>query len=358
MANDQQPPDRQPPINAANQRGFLAGQVLPTLALATLVAAVVAALVLAANVFLLAFAGILLAVFLYAISAWLQRLLGMRYGWSLAIVLLIMAAVLVGGGWFLASEIASQFRQLQQSLSAKQIRSSLEQYPWANRWVDSISLEQILSQRRLVSGMTGAFSTALGGLANLAIVLFVGIYLAVNPGLYRGGTLQLIPPPKRGLFDQLFSRLQSTLSWWLVGRLLSMTVVGIATAVGLSLLGAPLPIALGLIAFLFGFVPYIGPILSIVPAVLVALSQGTQLVLYVVALYFAVQSVESYLLTPLIQQRTVSLPPAFLLLWQVLLGVLFGVLGVMLATPLLAVLLVVIKTLYLERVLGGRRNDE
>ena len=342
-------PDQPPTAGRDDRQQFLVRRVLPTAAVATLVVSVVAAAILAANVLLLAFAGILLGVFLCALAALLQRALGLSYGWSLAIVLLLITAAIFGSGWFLAAEVVQQFRALQETLSVAQLRASLEQHPWASNLASSLSLQELLSQRRLVSGMTGAFSTALGALANLVIVVFVGVYLAADPRVYRGGILQLVPPSSRGQFERLFSRLQSALSWWLVGRLSSMAVVGIATAVGLMLLGAPLPIALGVIAFLFGFVPYIGPILAAVPAVLVALSEGTDMALYVVALYVSVQSVESYLLTPLIEQRTVRLPPALTILWQVLLGVLFGVLGIMLASPLLAVLLVTVKTLYLKQ---------
>jgi predicted PurR-regulated permease PerM len=331
------------------RRRYLSDRVLPTLGMFCLFAAVVAGFVLASNVLLLGFAGVLLAVLLHAISALTQRLLGLRYGWSLTIVLTILAAALAAGGWFLASEAIQQFRELQTTLSVDQIRTSLAQYPWASNLADSLSLEEALSQRRLVSGVTGAFSTALGAMANVVIVLFVGVYLAVNPRLYRDGFLQLIPPARRETFARLLAKLRSTLSWWLVGRIVNMTIVGVATAIGLMLLGAPLPIALGLIAFFFDFVPYIGPILSVIPAFLVSLSQGTDLALYVVALYIGVQSVESYLLTPMIQQRAVRLPPALTILWQVLLGVLFGVLGIMLATPLLAVLMVSVKTLYLKQ---------
>ena len=339
----------QPPTTRGNDRQqFVVTRVLPTAAVATLVVAIVAAAVLAANVLLLAFAGILLGVFLYALAALLERGSGLGYGWSLTIVLTTIAAALIAGGWFMASEAVRQFHQLQETLSVEQLRSSLERYPWASNLTDSLSLEQVISQRRLISGVSGAFSTVLGAIANLVIIVFVGVYLAVNPWLYRDGALQLIPTGKRNRFERLLSKLRVNLSWWLVGRFVNMAIVGIATAVGLMLLGAPLPIALGLIAFLFDFVPYIGPILSAVPAVLVALAQGTDVALYVVALYIGVQSVESYLLTPLIQQRAVRLPPALTILWQMLLGVLFGVLGIMLATPLLAVLLVTVKTFYLE----------
>jgi predicted PurR-regulated permease PerM len=131
-----------------------------------------------------------------------------------------------------------------------------------------------------------------------------------------------------------------------------MSLVGILTALGLWLLGVPLALILGLIAALLEFVPYIGTILSAVPAILLALLQGPMQALWVVLLYFVIQSIESYLLTPLVQQRVVSLPPALVLAAQVLMGVLFGAWGIILATPLTAALLVLVQMLYIEDILG------
>ena len=131
-----------------------------------------------------------------------------------------------------------------------------------------------------------------------------------------------------------------------------MAVVALATALGLQLLGMPLAITLGLIAGLLGFVPGIGPILATVPAALVALLQSPLQVLYVVVLYVAVQLVEGYLLTPLVQRYTVALPPVLTVVGIVLLGVLLGGLGLVLAAPLTIVVFILVKMLYIEDVLG------
>jgi predicted PurR-regulated permease PerM len=133
-----------------------------------------------------------------------------------------------------------------------------------------------------------------------------------------------------------------------------MAVVGVATTAGLWLLGVPFALALGVVAFVLDFVPYIGPILSAVPAILVAMTLGPMEALYVGLLYFGVQSLESYLLTPLVQQRAVQLPPALTILSQVLLGLLLGGFGLALATPLTAVGVVLVRELYVEDVLEDR----
>jgi predicted PurR-regulated permease PerM len=113
-----------------------------------------------------------------------------------------------------------------------------------------------------------------------------------------------------------------------------------------------MPIALGMIAFVFTFVPYVGPIAAAVPALLVGFTVSPTHALYVGLLYFAVQMVEGNLLTPLVQQQMVKMPPAVTIVAQVLMGVLLGAVGVVFATPLAACALVLTKMLYVEDLLG------
>jgi predicted PurR-regulated permease PerM len=140
---------------------------------------------------------------------------------------------------------------------------------------------------------------------------------------------------------------------------MAMTVVGVLTWLGLWLIGVPLAVVLGLIAALLAFIPNIGPIIAAVPAVLLALSEGPTTALLVVGVYVAVQSLESYVITPLIQQEQVSLPPALIISMQLLMGVLFGILGLALATPMAALGLTLIREAYVKLYLDGepRRNN-
>jgi predicted PurR-regulated permease PerM len=148
------------------------------------------------------------------------------------------------------------------------------------------------------------------------------------------------------------AQLGHTLRWWLVGRIAGMIVVGFLTWIGLLLLGVPLSFTLATLAAILDFVPNIGPIIAAVPAVLVGLTESPMTGLYVALLYFAIQTLEGTLMTPLIEQRTVSLAPVLLLSAQLIMGVLFGVLGLLLATPFLVVLVIIIQRLYIEDVLG------
>lgn len=129
-------------------------------------------------------------------------------------------------------------------------------------------------------------------------------------------------------------------------------LVSVSTGIGLWLLGAPFAVPLALLAGLMEFVPYIGPFIATVPAVIIAFAESPQLGLSVLVLYVVLQVLESYVLAPLVQQKAVHLAPALILFLQVLMGVLAGPLGVALATPLAAALLVAVKMLYIEDGLG------
>jgi predicted PurR-regulated permease PerM len=139
---------------------------------------------------------------------------------------------------------------------------------------------------------------------------------------------------------------------WLVGRMFAMLMVGGITTLGLWLLHVPLALALGLLAALGELVPNIGPLLAFVPAILLAFTDSPSHALAVGGLYLAVQGFESYVLTPLVEKRAVSLPPALTVTAQVLLGLLAGGLGLVLAAPLTAVAMVLVQRLYIEDMLG------
>ena len=131
-----------------------------------------------------------------------------------------------------------------------------------------------------------------------------------------------------------------------------MALNTVVTAVGLWLLGVPLALTLGLLSGLLNFIPNVGPLLAAAPALLIALTQGPTQALYVALLYLAYQSVDGYLLTPIVTQRTVAVPPAVTLLAQVLLGASAGLYGLLLASPLVAAGLVIVRLLYVEDILG------
>ena len=207
------------------------------------------------------------------------------------------------------------------------------------------------------SAAISAVSSTFGALGTFAIVLVIGIYGALDPRTYRRGFKLLLAPSIRPRGDQVVQACARTLRDWLVAQLLAMSAVGILTALGLWLAGVPLALALGLIAGLLAFVPNIGPIIAIVPALLMAFPEGVTTLLIVLVNYMGVQALESYIITPLVQQEKVSLPPVLVISTQLLFGVLFGILGLMLASPIAAVAMTVIRHVYVEDYLEHESPD-
>jgi predicted PurR-regulated permease PerM len=318
----------------------------------------------AIDVLFLLFLGILLAVLLNGLASTLRDRTRLSYGLSLAIVGLVIVVLIVLFALVLGSTVAQQIDQFSQQIpqSIEELEALLEEYSWGRTLLDQIP-DNIEFTGFLTSGTTfltratGIVSSTLGTLANLFIVLFVGIYLAIEPQTYVENGLRLLPVDRRPRAREILSAMRDILLRWLFARFLSMTVVGVLTTVGLTLIGMPVALTLGLIAGILSFVPNIGPLLAIVPAALVALGGGVQQVLVVILLYSAVQAVESYLITPFVERRTVELPPAITLIMQLFLSIVVGFLGLLLAAPLVAVIIVLVRMLYIEDVLGEGHSE-
>lgn len=200
----------------------------------------------------------------------------------------------------------------------------------------------------VVGGAIPIINSALGAIGGMLIVLVVGVYTAVDPGLYRRGLERLIPPTHRARVSEALDRTDHSLRRWMIGTLINMVIVGLTTGIGLWLLGIPAPVALGVIAGILEFVPIIGPIMAAVPAIAVALTVSPMTALWVTVFYVVIQQLESNVLTPVVMRGTVRLPPALTVLFQTLMAVIFGFLGLLLAVPILAVVVVLVKTLYVE----------
>lgn len=306
----------------------------------------------AADVLLLAFAGILLAIFLRSLSDWVSEITPLSGGWSLGVVVVGLISILTIGIWLLAPGVADQIDELQKKLpqSVRQLERHVESYEWGRKALAQVpnANELVPDKADVLARVRGVFSTTFGAIANFFIIIFIGLYVAAEPRLYSDGLIRLVPLNRRQRAREVLDEVGSTLRWWLIGKVASMIVVGVSTVVGLWLLDIPLALTLGLLAALLTFIPNVGPILSVVPAMLLALMQSPMQALYVALLYLGIQTVESYFLTPLMQKRTVSLPPALTIFTQVLFGVMVGSLGFVLATPLTAAAIVMVKMLYIQ----------
>lgn len=304
------------------------------------------------DVVILILAGVLLAILFSTLASWLQKATHLPYSVSLGAVLLLIIGSFGLLGWYLAPQISAQFNQLSQQLpqAIARVGGSVMQNGWGAEAVSRFTAGDVLdgAPQRAFS----IFGNVVSALASMLLVLVLGIYLAINPASYRRGIVQLVPVDKRPRAEEVLDALHASLLRWLLGTFIAMLIIGLITGIALWLLDVPLALLFGVLAGLLEFVPVIGPIVASIPAILLALLISPQLALYVLLLYVAIQQLESYLIAPVIYKHTVYLPPALLLLTQVLFGVLFGFLGVMFATPMLIVLIVLVKMLYIEDVLG------
>lgn len=193
----------------------------------------------------------------------------------------------------------------------------------------------------------------LGAVGSLLLVLATAVFLAAGAEGYRDGLIRLLPTPARPRVRAAVDKATHALRLWLFAQLILMLIVGVATGAALQLLGVPSALALGLIAGVLEFIPFFGPVLGAVPGVAVALAQDDPyLVIWVIGAYLVIQQLESNFLIPVVQQRTVELPPALALFSIVAFASLFGVLGVLLSVPLAVVGMVFVNELYIRGTLG------
>jgi predicted PurR-regulated permease PerM len=305
------------------------------------------------DILLLLFGSILFAVVLHAVAAPLEAHLriGRRPALALGGSLIVMA--LGAAGVFLGPELAAQMRGLFSTLpeAANRLAGHFQVGSVADLLKDGTAASALGG---LATRIIAWSTTAAGALASFLLVLFGGIYLAINPGLYRDGLVKLVPPFVQPNVEATLDDAGEALRRWLAGQVIAMLLVGLCTGAGLWLAGVPSPFALGFIAGLAEFVPIIGPIVAAVPAILLASTQDWQTVLLALAVLVFVQQVESNLITPLIADRMVSIAPAVGLFAVVAMGVLFGPLGLLLGFPLAIVVDVAVRRLYVRDTLGER----
>jgi len=339
----------------SDQRSF-ANRVLITVGIVAASLLTMYLFVVLSRVLLIVFAGVLMAVGLGGGATALRRRTPLGRPSALAVAILTVVAVPFLLSGFVGPSLTGQINDLLVQLpeAVARFRERIATQEWTDRLLaDPSSIRDLMpSPKEVMGGVTSAFSRTLGVVANVFVILFIGIYGAAAPGAYVSGVVHLTPKRHRDRAREVLSALAHALRWWLIGRLTMMSVVGVLTTLGLWIAGVPTPLALGLLAALLSFVPYVGPILSFIPAVLVALMVSLTKVAYVVVVFGIVQTLESYVITPLVQQRAVSLPPVILITAQIAMGVLAGATGVLLAAPLAVVVIVLLQMLYVEDVLG------
>lgn len=310
---------------------------------------------------LVVFAGVLLGVFLRGAGRLVNHVMPVGKRWAVALVLIGVTAVFAGLIWFLAPRVLEQSTELVDKIpeATQRLReqiSTLKAGRWALARTDQVG--QLMPSGRDVFARVGGVVTGTFGALGIAVVIFfVGVYVAFDPKLYLEGGVKLFPQHKRARVRQVMTKCGASLRGWLLGQMCGMAAIGIMTYAGLKLLKIELAFVLALLAGLLNFVPNLGPIVSMVPAALIGLLHSPMTAVYVVIVYMVAQTIETYLLTPMVQEKTVDLPPAITIVAQLILGVLFGGLGVALAAPLMAITLVLVRSFYIQDVLGDAEDE-
>ena len=306
------------------------------------------------DVLLLFFAAALLGVVFRAPSEWLGRQTNLDVRIALGIVLVVVVTTLVGCGWLVGNSILQQIGGVSNRLPEviESLSDRVSEIAFMRPVVENATLETAAPE--MTSRGVHVVTATLSAVASVALVVFVAVLLAAQPALYVRGALHLLPKRHRARADEVFGELGHVLRRWLLGQLCLMVLVGTLTFIGFWLIGVEFAGALGLLAGALTFIPFLGSLVAGVIAVLVAFAQGPTIALYAAAVFVGVQIIEN-VCEPLVQQRAVYLAPALLLFAQVVLSMLAGALGTIVATPLAAALIVIIKMLYIEDALDDHK---
>jgi predicted PurR-regulated permease PerM len=341
--------------------GGYSGQVFRRTLIQTITVLTIVSLALLAgsmiHILMLFFAGILLAVLLDIFGRPLERLPRMPH-WLAITIVLVALTIMLGLSIILvvpilAEEMQALVKQIEESIL--KIQGWLK-WSAGGRFVSEqfSGVQEGAEGGELWTRVAGVFSTTFGALTGLGVIIIVGVFLAYSPGLYQSGFLHLVPPAHRERAVEVMTEIGTTLRWWLVGQLISMVVLAVSTWIMLRLLGVPLALILALITGLLTFIPYLGPLIALIPILLLAFLQSPMLAFYVLVLYMLIQNVEANVIMPIIFHKTVHIPPALGVISQILFGSLLGFFGFILAIPLMAVVLQFVKMVYVADVLGDK----
>lgn len=302
-------------------------------------------------VLLLAFGSVLLAIIIRTAANGICRRTPLPETLVYPLVTILLLGIPVFALWKFGSDISQQANLISEAIPDAIDRVETLLAGTGITGLDAESLREELSASQAYTTISGMVMTGADALTNIALVLAGGIYLAANPSLYRAGLLKLLPRRSRDNADLAMSEAGTALGLWLKGRLLAMILVGVLTGLGLWAIGVPSYLALGLLAGLLEFIPFIGPIIAAIPAILLALLGDPVDALWVAGLFLLIQQLEGNAITPLIQQHAVDLPPALLIFAVLGFGTLFGIVGILLAAPLTVVLFIFVKRLYVREYL-------
>jgi predicted PurR-regulated permease PerM len=304
---------------------------------------------------ILVFGAAMFAVILRILTNPIKKRSGLSDGIALLLAILFVFGLFALAGLLFGAEVARQAKDLTETLPKawELFQRRLDAWGVAapvQQWIES--LRSSSGETGIVSSLSGILSKVGGAITDTVLVIVGGIFLAFDPNLYRRGLVKLVPESARDNLTQAFDDSWTALRLWLLARLATMALVGVITGLGLWAIGIPASLTLGILAGFLDFIPFVGPIIAAIPAVLLALASDPTKAIWVAGLYLVIQQLEGNVITPIFQKRAVELPPALLLFSLVACGLIFGIAGVLFAEPLTVVLYVMVKRLYVREALN------
>lgn len=276
---------------------------------------------------------------------------------------LFVLGALIGGLWLggvaVAPVVENQARDLIEDFPA--LLNDAEGFVTRLQNVFGIDLLGQFQPQRITQAASGVFSgdtfnvvANIGGsIANglsLALVALIGtIYLVIRPAPLVNGFVSFFPAHRRPRVREILTKLYRTVQRWFLGQLTTMVLIGVLSAIAFSIIGVPFAVLLGIFGGLVAFVPFIGPTVAVIPAVLLALSTSPIQAIWVLVVYLGIQAVESNVIQPIVMSQAVELHPAVVIFGLLIMGTLFGFVGLLLAVPLVAALQVLARELWVKR---------
>lgn len=301
------------------------------------------------NAFLLLLAASLIAVFFRAVAAKIQQWTGWKNGISLT--LSIVGTFLIVGlfFWLMGAKVQSQVTEMQDKVPQmiENAKDYLNQSDIGKKIVESVSNEE--NQKKALPVLQGFFSSTFGVFGDLYVVVFLALFLTAGASEYVRGIVKMVPRKGQNKTHEVIMHLGENLKKWIKGAVFAGLVVFTLTAIGLISLGVEMWLILAILAGFLNVIPNFGPIIAMIPAVLVGLMDSPTKALLIAGLFILVQTLESNLITPNVQKKLLNTPPALLLFFQVIMGALTGGWGIVLAVPLLVILMTLVKDLYYDK---------
>ncbi len=301
------------------------------------------------NVLLLTLAGSLFAIYFHGCASFFRKYFHIPKGWSLALSITINIVLLVAFFWFVGARLQQQISSLTSTLptTIDNAKAYLQKSTVGSKALDYLNSSG--NSQKTMAVAKKFFSSSFGILSDVYIILLLGMFFIASPFTYKKGIVHLLPPKAKDMGAELLDEIHSVLKNWIKGQLFGFVFIAVLTGLGLWAIGMPLILTLALIAGLLNFIPNFGPIIALIPAGLIGLMEGSTTLILVLCLYTLIQAVQSAVTQPLIQQKMVSVPPGLIIFGQVAMGLLGGFWGVLLATPVIAIIMTLVNKLYVEK---------